>query len=75
MTITDAVIVVLQAANRPMAIPELVQECLPYTNQFLSYFEVKQVCLHLFEKNRVLVQSVDPLAFMWRAEYDHHIAE
>jgi len=54
-----------------MAIREVAEECVPYINGFISDFEVKQICLHLFETERVLVHSVDPLTFWWREGQDH----
>ena len=65
MQLADAVIVVLQAANRPMTITELANECQQYMEHFVSYFDVKQVCLSLFVTEVVSLQSADPLTFEW----------
>lgn len=66
ISIADAVAVVLEAAGRPMSIYELVQECKPYVlDDFVSYFDVKQCCLHLFEQKLVYLDGADPLTFGW----------
>jgi len=59
----DVVIVVLGAADRPMSLYELADECKPYMDRFVSYFEVKQVCMSLWQKQRIELKSADPLSF------------
>jgi len=65
--LTDAIIVVLEAAHRPLNLYELVSECQPYLDETVSHFEVKQVCVQLLELQRVRLESVDPLSFVWAA--------
>ena len=67
MRISEAVIVVLEAANGPMTLSELAEECQPYVAQFVSYFDVKQVCLKLFVEKRVSLEETEPLTFAWSA--------
>jgi hypothetical protein len=59
----DVVIVVLEAADRPMSLYELADECKPYMDRFVSYFEVKQVCMSLWLKQRIELKGSDPLSF------------
>jgi hypothetical protein len=61
----DVAIVVLQAAHRPMTLGELAEECQQYVEEFVSYFDVKQVCLSLFVEERVSLCCGDPLTFEW----------
>jgi len=65
MQVTEAVIVVLEAAGRPMTIHELANECQPYVEELISYFTVKQVCLNLFQAQRVGLHDTEPLTFIW----------
>ena len=67
MELIDVVVVLLEAADRPMNLYELADECKPYVNRFVSYFEVKQVCMSPLTKQKIDLMSADPLAFTWRA--------
>ena len=66
MQLADAVIVVLEAAGRPMTIQEIADQCQPYVEDLVSHFSVKQVCMNLFQAKQVWLYSVDPLMFRWR---------
>jgi hypothetical protein len=63
--LADAVIVVLEAAGRPMTIQEIADQCQPYLEEVVSHFTVKQVCMNLFQAKQVWLVSVDPLMFKW----------
>ena len=63
--LTEAVAVILEAAERPMTITELCMECRPYVGDLVSYFEVKQACVYLFQMKRVSLESSEPLTFGW----------
>jgi len=63
--LSDAVIVVLEAAHRPLTIYEIARECDSYIEEPVSYFEVKQVCMKLYEQKSVRLEYVEPLTFRW----------
>jgi len=46
-----------------MSLYELADECKPYMDRFVSYFEVKQVCMSLWLKQRIELKGSDPLSF------------
>ena len=50
MELSDVVIIVLEAAERPINLYELAYACEPYMDRFVSHFEVKQVCMSLFSE-------------------------
>ena len=66
MELPDTVIVVLAAANRHLTVFEIAEECQAYLEGMVSYFDVKQVCFHLYREEQLWLRGVDPIAFEWR---------
>ena len=68
--LANIVIVILEAAQRPLTIYEIARLCEPYIEGFVSYFDVKQVCMALFARELVSLDCTDPLMFVWRKTPD-----
>jgi len=66
LELPDLVLVVIEAAQRSLTICEIAHECEPYVEGFVSYSDVKQVCMSLLVRELISLDCADPLTFHWR---------
>ena len=60
LELQDIVVVILEAAQRPLTICEIAHECEPYVEGLISYFDVKQVCMSLFVRSHLAMIPNQP---------------